>query len=208
MQIKSILLLSVATLWLSACGGGGDDPEPVTPTPTPTTTPSIGIFVDAPVAGLRYRTATQSGVTNSTGEYNYLPGETVSFAIGDIQLGSTRAGPVATPLSLVSGATDATDPVVTNIVRLLMTLDADGDPGNGIVIPTAADTAALGRTVDFGVADLANDAGATGLLAALPTTPTLVGAGAAQAHFSATLAAQSEWGVLAWGSGMWKSASP
>ena len=204
MRIKSILALSASILWLSACGGGSGDPG-TTITPV---IPSTGVFVDAPVAGLRYKTATQSGITSSAGKYNYLPGETVTFSIGDIVLGSTQAGPVATPLSLVSGATDATDPVVTNIVRLLMTLDADANPANGIVISTATDTAAQGRSVDFSVADLATDAGMVALLAALPATPTLVDASAAQAHFTATLAAQSDWGTLAWGSGTWKSASP
>ncbi|MEB3733367.1 hypothetical protein ULF88_02705 [Halopseudomonas pachastrellae] len=49
---------------------------------------------------------------------------------------------VLTPLDL-AGSTDINDPVVINIARLLQTLDEDGNPDNGIVIPELATTAAL-----------------------------------------------------------------
>lgn len=199
MYCNKILTFSALVLLLTACGGS-DDPPPVT-----ADTPSVGVFEDSPVAGLYYETPSYSGTTNSAGEYDYMPGETVSFSIGGISLGSSLAGPVVTPLSLVSGAIDATDPVVTNIVRLLLTMDDDGDPDNGITISSAAATAATGLTVDFTATDLAIDSGIVSLLAALPGTPTLVDATTAQTHFAATLAAQSDWGSLTWGSGSWKS---
>ncbi len=206
MRFKKILALTALAFFLSSCGGGGggsDSGKPAT-----TVTPSTGIFDDAPVSGLRYQTPTRSGTTNAAGEYNYLPGETVTFSIGGITLGSTLAGPVVTPLSLVNGATDATDPVVTNIVRLLLTLDDDGDPLNGITISVATATATENQSVDFAAADLAADPGMAALLPLLPGTPALVDATTAQTHFAATLAAQSNWGALAWGSGTWQSKAP
>jgi hypothetical protein len=109
---------------------------------------------------------------------------------------------------LVSGATDATDPVVTNIVRLLLTLDDDGDPSNGISISAATAAATVGQTVDFSAADFSADPGMATLLPLLPGTPALVDATTAQTHFAATLAAQSNWGALAWGSGTWQSKNP
>ena len=202
MHSKKWLVLAASVLMLSACGGGGGSENPTVPP-----TPSTGVFVDSPVAGLHYQTPTRSGTTNSVGEYDYLPGEMVTFSIGGISLGSALGGPVVSPLTLVSGATDATDPVVTNIVRLLMSLDDDGDPSNGIAISAATVTAATGISIDFTSADLAADTGMVSLLAALPAV-TLVDAPAAQSHFSTTLAAQSQWGSMSWGTGTWQAAAP
>ena len=195
----SYLILAISFSLLSACGGGGDS------TPAAVTT-SKGVFKDSTVAGLHYETATQSGTTNSAGEYEYLPGETVTFSLGGVVFGSATAGPLVTPLSLVPGAVDETNPVVTNIVRLLLTMDDDGDPNNGITITNATALAAVGQTIDFTAADFVGET--TGLLAVLPSTPALVETTAAQTHFAATLAAQSNWGSLSWGTGTWKAATP
>jgi hypothetical protein len=203
---KQTLLIVGLLLTLTACGGGADadadgaDPDP----PPPPVTASTGVFVDSTVAGLHYETLTFSGNTNSAGEYDFLPGETVTFSIGGIVLGSATAGPVVTPLALVSGATGPTDPVVTNIVRLLLTLDDDNNPDNGIIISAAATAAAVGLSVDFTTADLTTDTGVTTLLAALPGTPTLVDSMVAQTHFTQILT--TTWGSMSWGSGTWKAA--
>ena len=223
MHTKTIALV-VSVLLITSCGGGGSDgsgdtitdnttTDPATPDPSPpsnpppaTPSPSTGVFIDSIVAGIQYQTATFSGFTNSAGEYNYLPGETVTFSVGGIVFGSSPAGPVVTPLSLVSGATDPTNPVVTNIVRLLLTLDDDGNAANGISISADTATAATGISVDFTVADLATDPGVTTLLASLPGTPALIDAGTAQSHFANTLA--TSWGTMKWGTGSWQAAAP
>ena len=201
--LEKLLALCTSVVMLSACSGGGDSGPPQS-----TVTPSTGVFEDSTVSGLHYATPTYTGTTNSAGEYEYLPGESVTFSIGGIVLGSSVAGPVITPLSLVPGATDATHPMVTNIVRLLLTLDEDSNPDNGINISAAAVTAAANQSVNFNAPDLATDPGMSNLLAALPGTPALVDATTAQTHFSATLASQSDWGSLSWGSGTWKSKTP
>jgi hypothetical protein len=204
MRGKKLLALCASAFFLSACGGGGGGGGS-SPTPAPPAT-STGVFVDSVVAGLHYSTATKSGETNSAGEYDYLPGETVTFSIGGIVLGSALAGPVVTPLTLVSGATDETDPVVTNIVRLLLTLDDDGIPGNGITISPATAAAAVGQTVNFNAPDLSTDPGMVALLPLLPGTPPLVDATTAQTHFAATLT--STWGSMTWGTGTWMASTP
>lgn len=201
---KKLLTLSASALLISACGGGGSDGA----NPDTTPTASVGVFEDSPVAGLHYETATLSGTTNASGEYEYLPTETITFSIGGIVLGSATGSKVITPLTLVAGATDATNPVVTNIVRLLLTLDSDGNPDNGISISLATATAAANQSVDFTAADLAADPGMLALLPLLPGTPALVDAVTAQTHFAATLAGQSKWGSMAWGSGTWQSKAP
>ena len=200
---KQTWLTAGLLLTLTACGGGGDSA-----TATATETVSTGVFIDSAVEGLQYETATRSGTTNSLGEYDYLAGETVTFSVGGIVLGSTIAGPVVTPLSLVSDATSATNPVVTNIVRLLLSLDSDGDPDNGITISSEVTTAANDLAVDFSVADLSADDGITSLLNNLQSIK-LVSESVAQNHFNQTLAVQakSTWGSLQWGSSQWRSAS-
>jgi hypothetical protein len=201
---KQTWLTAGLLLTLTACGGGGGDST----TTTATETVSTGAFIDSAVEGLQYETATRSGTTNSLGEYDYLAGETVTFSIGGIVLGSAIAGSVVTPLSLVPDATNATNPMVTNIVRLLLSLDSDGDPDNGITISSEVTTAANDLAVDFSVADLSADDGIISLLNNLPTL-TLVSESVAQNHFNLTLAikAKSTWGSLQWGSSQWRSAS-
>lgn len=93
-----------------------------------------GVFVDSPAEGIAFRTESKSGVTDSYGRFDYEPGETVTFSIGGTVLGTLPAMPVITPLDLVEGSKDQADPAVTNITRLLMTLDEDSNPGNGILI--------------------------------------------------------------------------
>jgi hypothetical protein len=134
------------TLFIAACGGGGggggnddDDDEDEVRT---------GVFIDGPVEGLSYETASQSGLTNADGEFEYLAGETVSFSIGGIELGSAEGAaelnpfdlfdmtPPATELALrleLNTRNDVTDfDRAANIAFLLVSLDNDADPDNGI----------------------------------------------------------------------------
>ena len=198
--LKSLCLLLFAFI-LVACSSGGDGGSP-NPGNTPTPDPEIltGVFVDSPVAGANYSTETQSGMTTSTGEYNYVAGESVTFSIGGIVLGTAVAGPVVTPLMLVDGAVDASDPRVTNIVRLLMTLDSDGNPENGIEITAEAHDAAAGMSLDF--ASSTFDADTQTLVEAVKGTGTqLVDAGSAQDHFNTSL--KTSWGTMTWGTDCW-----
>jgi hypothetical protein len=185
------------TMLLSACGGGGGSSKPKTNPPPVIQT---GVFVDAVVSGANYVTETQSGTTNTAGEYNYIEGEHVTFSIGGIVLGTALAGPVVTPLMLVEGATDSSDPRVINIVRLLLTLDADGDPNNGLEITAAAHSAATGLSVEFDSATF--DAEVQPVVDAVKGSGTqLVDAGNAQNHFDTTL--KTSWGTMVWGADCW-----
>jgi branched-chain amino acid transport system substrate-binding protein len=134
---KLVIAASVAAL-LTACGGGGGGT---------TSTPQTGVFSDSLVEGLNYKTETQSGVTDKDGKFKFLPGETITFSIGAINLPSAKASVKVTPLDLV-GVTDANDRKVANILVLLQSLDSDGNPSNGITIPTSATSAAT-TSVNF-----------------------------------------------------------
>ena len=111
-------------IFLSSCGGGGGGSS------NPTST---GVFIDSPVINIGYRTETQNGVTNSRGEFQYHPGETVTFFIGDLEFPSVLADERVTPLDMAD-TDDVFHHMVVNIARLLQTLDKDGDTSNGITI--------------------------------------------------------------------------
>lgn len=132
--IQQTLQLLLAGLVLTGCGGGGGGGS--APAPAPQT--NTGSFVDSAVMGLHYQTPTQSGLTNSAGEFAYLEGETVTFSLGGIVLGSAAGAQELTPLDLLGassiddanaqGAGDA----LLNMLVLLQSLDRDFNPDNGI----------------------------------------------------------------------------
>lgn len=132
------MMFAVAPLFLALTGcfgggggGGGSDSDD-------DITTSTGIFVDSPVAGLNYQgTNTDADVTDDQGQFNYIEGETLTFSIGDLELGAAVGDDVLTPLSIIEGAESADDQRVTNMLILLQTLDADGNLNNGIQITDA-----------------------------------------------------------------------
>lgn len=119
-----VVLLSVSLI-MTGCGGGGTSGS---------LTLKTGVFLDSAVEGLNYRTATQSGITETGGLFTYVEGETITFSVGDAIIGQTSAKEQITPIDLVPGASDEINPKVTNICRLLQSLDTDGVPENGIQI--------------------------------------------------------------------------
>lgn len=129
--MKNRLIFSCLILFvLLACSKEDDSGTPEEPQGT-----LKGVFVDSPVAGLRYETETHSGYTDENGKFDYEEGETVTFYVGNIKLGSALAAEEISPLSIASTAgADINTLEVQNISAFLQTLDADGNPENGIEI--------------------------------------------------------------------------
>ena len=108
---KAWLAAALAASALTGCGGGGGSgnsaSSPGSPAADPNQPPSgeptaktvTGIFVDAPVQGLEYETATLSGKTNANGEFQYVEGEQVTFTLANkaIRLGTLLGEPTITP---------------------------------------------------------------------------------------------------------------
>ncbi len=121
--LRSASVIVLASL-LSACGGGSSGGA--------SSTGSLsGVFVDAPVTGIAYSTSSGiSGTTNTEGQFNYAKGDTVTFSVGSLSLGSTMpsaalsGSTTVTPVDLVPGATGTSDPGVTAIGQLLGTLNS------------------------------------------------------------------------------------
>lgn len=131
--MKKYILFLVPVLVIFYSCSKDDNPE-IDNNPESTSSKS-GVFIDSPVEGLKYETETHSGFTDENGSYDYEVGETVTFYIGEIKLGSAVASDELSPIS-ISSDPDATleTTEVQNIAAFLQTLDKDGNPANGILI--------------------------------------------------------------------------
>jgi len=179
---KSILAILV-TLTLVACGGGGSG------NPSGGVTTATGQFKDSNTAGISYVSGGQSGVTGSDGSFTYEVGNSVEFSIGGVTIGTSNGKSIVTPVDLVSGGSSSSVEV-QNIVRLLMMLDDDGDPSNGINISSSVLTIAENwPQIDFSAADLSAEL--TSIISDAASadggTHTLPDANVAQAHLESTL---------------------
>jgi DNA-binding beta-propeller fold protein YncE len=159
---------AAAAVFLTACG---DSPS------------QVGVLVDAPVEGVAYRLSSgESGMTDAGGRFNYKGGTTVTFSIDGVTLPVVEAKAEVTPLDMV-GATTPDDPRAVALARFLQTLDADGNPDNGIRV----DRSRLGTSA---VAPAAwTDE--TDIAALFKTGVTVRGAAEARRHMASTLAARS-----------------
>lgn len=112
-----------------------------------------GKFKANNVQGLGYESGAQSGVTGADGGFDYTQGESVTFVVGGVTLGSGEGKPIMTPLDLA-----ATDVEIINTTRFLMVLDEDAAPVNGINIGAALTTPSeMWSPVDFSSASFDTD---------------------------------------------------
>lgn len=141
------IVLSTIILALTACTGGGDNKSPN----QPQSPPNSGVFVDSLVGGVYFKTETQSGMTDDNGRFSCRTAEVVDFFLkGDngkeVSLGSVPCRAVVSPIDVVtSGRLSITSNINTDLtvdqkdrvvkmLRLLQSLDSDGNPSNGITM--------------------------------------------------------------------------
>lgn len=136
--MKKLLLIFISLL-LVACGSNNSNNNIVTSVLT-------GKFLDSAVSNLDYKTQTQSTTTNTKGEFNYRAGEIIIFSIGSLDLRSTEATAIITPLTItpltIAATTNINANEVVNIALLLQSLDKDNNHDNGLQITDAAKTRA------------------------------------------------------------------
>jgi hypothetical protein len=139
MTTKHLLTILLSVVLIS-CGGGGSSSDSGGTTGTFAT----GVFLDSPVEGLSYETSSGlSGTTDSDGTFSYKTGDSVTFKLHNITLGSGSASGVMFPKDMVSSLlnADLTDAEreqslkqAHKIAQLLQSLDDDGNADNGINI--------------------------------------------------------------------------
>ena len=172
--VKTLILASSLALAACSSGGGSSDSD------STDATSLKGLFVDAEVEGLTYTTDSGvTGVTDENGSYDYSEGDQISFSVGGVEIGTVAGAPKCAPTDFGAAS--------LNIARFIQSLDADGDPTNGIDL-VAASTALAGTTItsDAFEADTATFEANTEIAAALTTTgDTLIDATTAQANLDA-----------------------
>lgn len=122
-NLKYILPV-LSALALNACGGGSSSSSSAA---------YRGQFIDSPVSGLNWATATRSGVTDKDGYFEYdNKGESISFSVGNLPLGSVKADNKIHVFDFGKSTDDELNNKALRIAQLLQTLDADSNPSNGI----------------------------------------------------------------------------
>jgi len=180
--VKTFMLIFMIVTLLTACCCDDDNN-----TTSKAGSPSVqtGHFVDSPVQGLSYETETQKGVTDADGSFSFMEGETITFSIsptenlnqGDkVILGqSVPAKSQMSPVDLIPAASFEKDPIknraVTNISRLLQSMDQDGNAENGIYLTDTIRNEIAGRPLFFdqSTLDFSTDHEITALMVRLNT---------------------------------------
>jgi len=136
MRKKILAVTLLLTGLLVSCGGGSGSVS--------SEAINSGQFYDSPVANVEYSTSSGlSGKTDDNGTFKYRNGDTITFKIGDVVLGTTEARKIITPIDLVSNNTEN----VLIISAFLLALDEDDDPSNGIQVKS--DNLSIGEEVDL-----------------------------------------------------------
>lgn len=165
-----VWLIAVLIAAFISCGSDNDDDDPVEINEQPAQVFS-GTFIGSAISGMTFTSGSESGTIDADGTFTYPEGESVTFKIGELVLGSAPGAETISPIDLAEGATDVNDPHVTNICVFLQTLDQDGDLNNGIHITTeiADAVSAYADKINFdqSTADFAADGNVTALLADL-----------------------------------------
>ncbi|MDD4882735.1 MAG: hypothetical protein PHX10_14240, partial [Gallionellaceae bacterium] len=124
-----------AVLALAGCGGGGGGSTGSTSTSSAS---AVATFIDSPVSGLQFESSSGSNLTDGNGNFTYREGDSVTFHIGNLYLGSAvPSDHKVTPLSLTGGSVDTGNARLVRTLRTLQSLDSDGNLDNGIQIATS-----------------------------------------------------------------------
>jgi len=123
----TVVLLSIGLL--AGCGSSGKKTKKLG---------YYGVFVDSAVAGVSYSCGGVTGVTDANGVFGICPaGSSATFSVGNVVLGTVTptADNIFTPQDIVGVPRGTSDNEEVNLIAsLLLSLDSDGDPTNGVSI--------------------------------------------------------------------------
>jgi len=168
----TVTFIIMAGLTLAGCSGGGSGSGSGVSNSDNIASSVEGTFIDSEVQGLNYITPSGTGLTDKNGQFACPAGEMIQFMIGDVMLGKVQAKNVITPMDFVDPAEltmGFNNPMLINMGRFLQSLDADGNPENGITITQEIRDQVSGRMIDFhqSIHDFENDPDVTALFATM-----------------------------------------
>lgn len=136
MYYKISTILTVFFIFIGCGGGSSSDSE---------SNLKDAYLIDSYVEGVEYyRNGAFENITNSNGMFSYKAGETITFKIGELELGSVSfiADDAHVTLQDLCGVRrDVVEhPCVLNLATTLQSLDSDNYPRNGIKIEETART--------------------------------------------------------------------
>ncbi len=136
---KINILLILFSFLLSGCL---DD---IADTDTGLSTTKTGIFIDSVVEGLSYECSSGTkGITDEKGEFTCDSNNTISFFLGENNLGTSQLLDYITPYTLFKDNNTS----ALNLAQLLQSLDNDKNLSNGIKIDAKL-LLRLGNTISF-----------------------------------------------------------
>lgn len=137
MKLTSRVVLAVI---IAACFACGDERNSSTDMPL-----RVGQLIGGTgpypgaMAGVYFRTATQSGYTAADGSFRYRDGEMITFGVADVAFPPLAGAPLISPWQLAGEGRCEQRAGLELLLMLLYSLDGDGDLDNGVAIePVAA----------------------------------------------------------------------
>jgi secreted PhoX family phosphatase len=151
MRAKTLYLAVLSALALVGCGGGNGSA-------TSSSTALTGLLSDSYVKGVTYSTSSgASGVTGTNGEFTYEAGDTVTFRIGQANLGSVNmAGTALSDLSGnklvrpkdIAGVTDEVDQRALAVAQVIQTVAGAAATDTNIDVSANAALLSTASTID------------------------------------------------------------
>ena len=182
MYLKSLFfaLVGSLTLLISGCGGESNSTKLAT-----------GYFVDAGVKGLFYISGSTSGYTDTGGKFSYVPGTSVEFFLyGQPLSGSGLTSEITTlivtPFDIDLNRYHPAFPI--NVMRLLLALDLDQNPANGIELPSHSGSFSINFNISLQAFEADSDGKIKSFLAAYAKGRPLYPLKGTVEHFSNTIA--------------------
>lgn len=161
---KLSTLFLACSIVLTGCGGGGGSSDNNSGSANNSNTggnntnqvsagSQTGVLLDSPVAGVTYTTSSgYTGTTDSSGHYSYNTGDTITFKLGTLTLGTVPASGLITPIDLANSNTNTSIQTNTqnNLLVLLQSLDTHANTNTITITPAsiANITSSLDLTVD------------------------------------------------------------
>lgn len=189
---KNSLLVSLTLVLFSGCGDNFDDDSYATQF-YPQYPSQRGYFIDSGVEGMTYTKSNGSiRQTGQGGSFDYYLSETLTFSIGNLIIGESLALSTVTPKDIVAFEnlelnTSLYSPEVNNRVRLLIALDSNANPADGIDINDSTKAKAINWTTPLYSGSETEFNTALNIATGGDVDVSSISSTAASAHFSSSL---------------------